>query len=67
MINAMNFREAIYVSAEDIKLLDVASRKAQRGLTEMIADLDRLNAKLDATFARMDRRHHRQTKERAAQ
>ena len=45
------------VSAEDLRMLDEGTRKAQRHLTEMAADLDRVNAKLDAAFARLDRRH----------
>ena len=45
------------VSPEDLRLLDVGTRKAQRHLAEMATDLDRVNAKLDEVFARLDRQH----------
>ena len=39
------------VSPEDLSLLDAGSRKAARHLAEMSDELDRINARLDATFA----------------
>ena len=43
------------ISAEDLQLLDAGTRKAERNLTEMTADLDRLNAALDAAFVELNR------------
>jgi hypothetical protein len=43
------------ISQEDLRLLDVGTRKAQRNLAEMAADLDRLNATLDAAFVELSR------------
>jgi hypothetical protein len=45
------------ISPEDLRLLDEGTRKAQRHLSEMATDLDRVNAKLDAVFDRLDRQH----------
>jgi predicted metalloprotease with PDZ domain len=42
------------ISPGDLLLLDEGTRKAQRHLAEMASDLDRVNAKLDAAFARLD-------------
>lgn len=46
-------------TAEDLKLLDVASREAGKHLDAMIEELDAVNAKLDAVFAEMERIHGR--------
>ena len=43
------------ISADELKLLDMGTRKAGRHLAEMADELDRVNAKLDAAFARLDR------------
>jgi ferritin-like protein len=43
------------VSAEELEILDAATLEAKRHLDAMAADLDRLNAKLDATFAELER------------
>ena len=51
------------ISPEDLRLLDEGTRKAQRHLAEMAADLDRCNARLDAVFVQLD---HRQRARRAA-
>ena len=42
------------ISAEDLQLLDAGTRKAERNLAEMAADLDRLNAALDAAFVELN-------------
>jgi predicted DNA-binding protein len=47
------------VSAEELKLLDIGTRRAERHLAEMADELDRVNAKLDAAFAQLDRQHRR--------
>ena len=47
------------VSAEELKLLDIGTRRAERHLAEMAGELDRVNAKLDAAFAQLDRQHRR--------
>lgn len=39
------------VSPEDLSLLDAGSRKAAKHLVEMSEELDRINARLDKTFA----------------
>ena len=44
------------ISPEDLRLLDEGTRKAERNLKEMAADLDRINARLDAAFAQLSRR-----------
>jgi len=43
------------ISPEDLRLLDEGTRKAERHLSEMANELDRVNARLDATFAELDR------------
>jgi len=43
------------ISADELKLLDMGTRKAERHLAGMADELDRVNAKLDAAFARLDR------------
>jgi hypothetical protein len=43
------------ISQEDLQLLDAGTRKAQISFAEMAADLDRLNATLDAAFVELDR------------
>ena len=45
------------VSADELKLLDIGTRRAERHLAEMAGELDRVNAKLDAAFAQLDRQH----------
>ncbi len=47
------------VSPEDLKLLDIGTRRAEKHLAEMAGELDRVNAKLDAAFAQLDRQHRR--------
>lgn len=49
------------ISAEDLQLLDAGTRKAERNLAEMSADLDRLNAALDAASVELS---HSRTKRR---
>jgi hypothetical protein len=41
------------ISAEDLHLLDEGSREAERQLKEMTNDLDRVNGRLDASFAQL--------------
>ena len=43
------------VTPEELGLLDVGTRRAKKELAEMAAELDRVNASLDATFAKLDR------------
>jgi F0F1-type ATP synthase membrane subunit b/b' len=43
------------ISQEDLQLLDAGTRKAQASFAEMAADLDRLNATLDAAFVELER------------
>ena len=43
------------ISQEDLRLLDIGTRRAQQNLAEMAADLDRLNSTLDAAFAQLAR------------
>ena len=50
------------ISPGDLALLDTGTRKAQRHLAEMAAELDRVNAKLDAAFAQLDRQHRKPRK-----
>ena len=50
------------VSSEELKLLDIGTRRAERHLAEMAGELDRVNAKLDAAFAQLDRQHRRRRK-----
>ena len=45
------------ISPEDLDLLDAGTRKTQRHLAEIAAELDRVNAKLDAAFGQLDRKH----------
>ena len=52
------------ISAEDLQLLDAGTRKAERNLVEMAADLDRLNAALDAAFVELN--HSRRKPRRPA-
>jgi predicted DNA-binding protein len=47
------------VSSEELKLLDIGTRRAEKHLAEMAGELDRVNAKLDAAFAQLDRQHRR--------
>jgi predicted DNA-binding protein len=41
------------ISPEDLRLLDEGTRKAARQLKEMAEDLDRVNARLDESFAQL--------------
>jgi hypothetical protein len=41
------------ISPEDLRLLDEGTRKAERHLNEMVEELDRINARLDAGFAQL--------------
>ena len=50
------------VSPEELKLLDIGTRRAEKHLAEMAGELDRVNAKLDAAFAQLDRQHRRRRK-----
>ena len=50
------------VSPEELKLLDIGTRRAERHLAEMAGELDRVNAKLDAAFAQLDRQHRKSQK-----
>jgi len=50
------------VSSEELKLLDIGTRRAEKHLAEMAGELDRVNAKLDAAFAQLDRQHRRRRK-----
>lgn len=43
------------VSAEELTLLDAATREAKQHLDAMAFDLKRLNAKVDRTLAQIDR------------
>jgi hypothetical protein len=45
------------ISPEDLRLLDTGTQRAAEHLAEMAADLDRVNARLDAAFAQLDRQH----------
>ena len=47
------------VSSEELKLLDIGTRRAEKHLAEMAGELDRVNAKLDAAFAQLDRQHRK--------
>jgi len=47
------------VSSEELKLLHTGTRRAEKHLAEMAGELDRVNAKLDAAFAQLDRQHRR--------
>jgi hypothetical protein len=50
------------ISPEDLRLLDEGTRNAQRHFAEMAIELDRVNAKLDAAFAQLDRQHRKPRK-----
>ena len=52
------------ISPEDLRLLDEGTRKAERHLSEMADELDRVNAKLDAAFTELDRQHRKARKAR---
>ena len=52
------------VSAEELVLLDAATRRAERDIREMIERLDRTNRKLDAVLAERGRRRGPGTKRR---
>lgn len=41
------------ISPEDLRLLDAGTRRAERQLQEMADDLDRVNARLDESFAQL--------------
>ena len=43
------------VSPHELDVLDGATREAQKNLLAMAADLERVNTKLDAIFAEMDK------------
>ena len=47
------------ISPEELGLLDAGTRTTQRHLAEMAVELDRVNAKLDAAFAQLDRQHRK--------
>ena len=44
------------ISPDDLRLLDEGTRRAERHLKEMAADLDGINARLDAAFAHLSRK-----------
>ncbi len=46
-------------TAEDLKLLNAASREARKHLDAMVEELDAVNAKLDAAFTEMENIHGR--------
>ena len=50
------------ISPGDLALLDTGTRKAQQHLAEMADELDRVNARLDAAFAQLDRQHRKPRK-----
>ena len=50
------------ISPADLHSLDEGTRQAQRHLAEMATELDRVNAKLDAAFAQLDRQHRKPRK-----
>jgi len=54
------------VTPEELDLLDQGTRTAHQHLTEMANDLDRVNAKLYAPFAELDRRHKTSRRRKAA-
>ena len=43
------------VTAEELELLDAATKAAKRDLDEMVAELDRTNRRVDAVLAEMTR------------
>ena len=50
------------ISPEDLGLLDSGTRKAAAHMSEMVSELDRVNATLDAAFAQLDRQHRQSRK-----
>jgi hypothetical protein len=50
------------VSPDELRLLDIGTRRAEKHLAEMAGELDRVNAKLDAAFAQLDRQHRKPRK-----
>ena len=44
------------ISPDELRLLDEGTRKAERHLKEMAADLDRVNARLDAAIGQLSRK-----------
>ncbi|MGH8802300.1 MAG: hypothetical protein ACREX6_08410 [Casimicrobiaceae bacterium] len=46
------------ISPEDLHLLDEGTQRAAKQLAEMASDLDRINARLDRSFARLSRNRH---------
>ena len=50
------------VTPDELKVLEIGTRRAERHLAEMADELDRVNAKLDAAFAQLDRQHRRPSK-----
>ena len=53
------------VSPEELTLLDEGSRKAERHLKEMSAELERINARLDEAFAQLSRPSKKRKAKRA--
>ena len=54
------------ISPDDLRLLDEGTRRAEQHLKEMAADLDRINARLDAAFARLSRQQRQRALKPAA-
>ena len=54
------------ISAEDLRLLDAGTRKAQRHFAEMADELDRVNILLDAAIAQLDRQRRKAAPKRAS-
>ncbi len=50
------------VSADELALLDFATRQAERDIGEMVTRLERTNKKLDAIFAERNRKPSGRTK-----
>ncbi len=50
---ATKWIDVVDVTDEELELLDAATREAERHLAAMAADLDCLNAKLDAAYSRI--------------
>ena len=44
------------ISPDELRLLDEGTRKAERHLKEMAAELDRVNARLDAAIGQLSRK-----------
>jgi len=53
------------VSPEELTLLDEGSRKAERHLKEMSAELERINARLDEAFTQLSRSRKKSKGKRA--